>query len=43
MQKQFGKVFGDKGYINKALADLLFGDGFARSNTPGIAVWQDLF
>ena len=23
----FGKVFGDKGYINKALADLLFGDG----------------
>jgi hypothetical protein len=27
MQKQFGKVFGDKGYINKALADLLFDDG----------------
>jgi len=28
MTKQiFGKVFGDKGYINKALADLLFGDG----------------
>ena len=23
----FGKVFGDKGYINKALADLLFDDG----------------
>lgn len=23
----FGKVFGDKGYINKALADLLFNDG----------------
>ena len=23
----FGKVFGDKGYIGKALADLLFGDG----------------
>jgi hypothetical protein len=23
----FGKLFGDKGYINKALADLLFGDG----------------
>ncbi len=26
-KKIFGKVFGDKGYINKALADLLFGDG----------------
>ena len=23
----FGKMFGDKGYIGKALADLLFGDG----------------
>ena len=23
----FGKVFGDKGYLGKALADLLFGDG----------------
>ena len=23
----FGKVFGDKGYINKALADILFDDG----------------
>ncbi len=23
----FGKMFGDKGYINKALADLLFDDG----------------
>ncbi len=23
----FGKVFGDKGYINQALADLLFDDG----------------
>ena len=23
----FGKVFGNKGYINKALADLLFVDG----------------
>jgi hypothetical protein len=23
----FGKVFGDNGYIGKALADLLFGDG----------------
>ena len=23
----FGKVFGDKGYINKAPSDLLFGDG----------------
>ena len=26
-QEIFGKVFGDKGYISKALADLLFGDG----------------
>lgn len=26
-QEIFGKVFGDKGYIGKALADLLFGDG----------------
>ena len=23
----FGKLFGDKGYISKALSDLLFGDG----------------
>ena len=26
-QEISGKVFGDKGYISKALADLLFGDG----------------
>lgn len=25
----FGKLFGDKGYINKALADLLFGNGIS--------------
>jgi len=29
----FGKVFGDKGYINKALADILFDDGIQLITT----------
>lgn len=28
-EQLFGKLFGDKGYINKALADLLFGNGIS--------------
>jgi hypothetical protein len=39
----FGKLFGDKGYISKALSDLLFGDGIqlitnVRRNMKSIAL-----
>jgi hypothetical protein len=30
----FGKLFGDKGYISKALSDLLFGNGIQLIANP---------
>ncbi len=30
----FGKLFGDKGYISKALADLLWGNGIQMITKP---------
>jgi hypothetical protein len=42
----FGKLFGDKGYISKALADLLWGNGIqmitkARKNMKGLNISQE--
>lgn len=44
-EKIFGKLFGDKGYISKALADLLWGNGIQmitkpRKNMKGINLSQ---
>jgi len=34
IENLFGKLFGDKGYISKALSDLLFGNGIQLIAKP---------